>query len=59
MVIRGAPGKPDADPRLKSLLARRNQNFAAVAVANKNPRTFRALLVHDSEYEAGYVRAAE
>ena len=57
-VIRVAQRKPDADPWLKSLLARRNKNVAAVALANKNARTIWALLAHDREYEAHYVRAA-
>ena len=57
-VIRVAERKPDADPWLKSLLARRNKNVAAVALANKNARTIWALLAHDREYEAHYVRAA-
>lgn len=57
-VIRVAERKPDADPWLKSLLARRNKNVAAVALANKNARTIWALLTHDREYEAHYVRAA-
>jgi transposase len=57
-VIRVAERKADADPWLKSLLARRNKNVAAVALANKNARTIWALLAHDREYEAHYVRAA-
>jgi transposase len=57
-VIRVAERKAAADPWLKSLLARRNKNVAAVALANKNARTIWALLVHDREYEAHYVRAA-
>jgi transposase len=57
-VIRVAERKPNADPWLKSLLARRNKNVAAVALANKNARTIWALLAHDREYEAHYVRAA-
>lgn len=57
-VIRVTERKPAADPWLKSLLARRNKNVAAVALANKNARTIWALLAHDREYEAHYVRAA-
>jgi transposase len=57
-VIRVAERKPNADPWLMSLLARRNKNVAAVALANKNARTIWALLTHDREYEAHYVRAA-
>lgn len=57
-VIRIAERKPDADPWLKNLLNRRHKNIAAVALANKNARTIWALLAHEREYEAGYVRAA-
>lgn len=56
--IRIAERKPDADPWLRHLLARRHKNVAAVALANKNARTIWALLAHDREYEAGYARAA-
>ena len=57
-VVRVAERKPNADPWLKNLLARRHKNVAAVALANKNVRTIWALLAHDRAYEAGYVRAA-
>jgi predicted ATPase with chaperone activity len=57
-VIRGAERKPDADPWLKQLLARRNKNVAAVALANKNARTIWALLAHDREYKPDYGMAA-
>lgn len=57
-VIRVMDRKPNADPWLKSLLARRNKNIAAVALANKNVRTIWALLAHDRDYEPGYARAA-
>ena len=56
-VIRVAEHKPGADPWVRSLLARRNKNVAAVALANKNARTIWALLAHDREYEPHYVRA--
>jgi transposase len=57
-VIRVTERKPNADPWLKNLLARRNKNVAAVALANKNVRTIWALLAHDRDYEPGYARAA-
>jgi len=57
-VIRVAERKPDADPWLKNLLARRHKNVAAVALANKNVRTIWALLAHDRDYEPGYAKAA-
>jgi transposase len=53
-VIRTAERKPDADPWLKALLARRNKNVAAVALANKNARTIWALLAHGREYDPHY-----
>jgi len=56
-VIRVAERKPNADPWLKNLLARRHKNIAAVALANKNVRTIWALLAHDRDYEPGYARA--
>jgi len=57
-MVRIAERKPDADPWLKNLLARRHKNVAAVALANKNVRTIWALLAHDRDYQTGYVRAA-
>jgi transposase len=57
-VVRIAERKPDADPWLKNLLARRHKNVAAVALANKNVRTIWALLAHARDYQTGYVRAA-
>ena len=57
-LIRVAERKPQADPWLRNLLARRHKNVAAVALANKNARTIWALLAHDRDYEAGYRRAA-
>jgi transposase len=53
-VIRVVENRPNGDPWLKNLLARRNKNVAAVALANKNARTLWALLAHDREYEPGY-----
>ncbi len=57
-VIRTAERKPDADPWLKQLLARRHKNVAAVALANRNARTIWALLAHDREYQPDYRKAA-
>ena len=57
-VIRVSERKPNADPWLKNLLARRHKNVAAVALANKNVRTIWALLAHDRDYEPGYARVA-
>lgn len=54
-VIRVAERKPETDNWLKKLLARRNKNVAAVALANKNARTIWALLAHDRGYDSDYV----
>jgi transposase len=42
---------------LASLLARRDKNIVAVALANKNARTVWALLAHDREFRSDYARA--
>lgn len=57
-VIRVSARKPNAEPWLKNLLARRHKNVAAVALANKNVRTIWALLAHERDYESGYTRPA-
>ena len=57
-VIRIAERKSAPGTWLAKLLARRNKNVAAVALANKNVRTIWALLAHDREYQPGYTRAA-
>lgn len=44
-----------AEGWLARLVARRNPNIAAVALANKNARIIWALLAHDREYQRGYV----
>ncbi len=48
----------DADGWLTKLLARRNRNIAAVALANKNARIVWALLAHQREYCASAIAAA-
>jgi transposase len=54
-VIRVLERKTDcAHVWLKGLLARRNKNVAAVALANKNARIVWALLAHERNYQAGY-----
>ena len=59
-VIQAAARKPQSDPWLSALLARRNKNVAAVALANKNARIAWALLAHGRQFERDYraVRAA-
>jgi transposase len=48
--------KPDqANGWLKALLARRNKNIAAVALAAKNARIAWALLAHERSYQGDYV----
>jgi transposase len=42
---------------LASLLARRDKNIVAVALANKNARTVWALLAQDREFRSDYARA--
>jgi transposase len=55
-VIHQAERKPQsADGWLKKLIARRNKNIAAVALAAKNARIAWALLAHGRSYESAYV----
>ncbi len=55
-VIRQVERKPaQADEWLKKLLARRNKNVAAVALAAKNARIAWALLAHERTYQSDYV----
>lgn len=46
--------KAPADSWLTRLAARRHQNIAAVALANKNARTVWALLAHERRYRSDY-----
>lgn len=55
-VIAHGERKPDqADPWLKNLLARRNKNIAAVALAAKNARIAWALLSHERGYRSDHI----
>jgi transposase len=55
-VIAHIESKPDhADEWLKKLLARRNKNVAAVALAAKNARIAWALLANERSYQHDYV----
>lgn len=56
-VIRVTERKPGANPWLSALVARRNKNVAAVALANKNARMVWALLSQDREYDPRHGRA--
>jgi transposase len=55
-VIRAFERKPvQADGWLRRLLARRNKNIAAVALAARNARIAWALLAHERHYDGDYV----
>jgi len=57
-VIQYAEKKADESSWLRKLMARRNKNVAAVALANKNARTIWALLAHDRTFRSDYIRVA-
>ena len=57
-VIQYAEKKSDESSWLRKLMARRNKNVAAVALANKNARTIWALLAHDRTFRTDYNPAA-
>lgn len=57
-VIQYAENKADESSWLRKLMARRNKNVAAVALANKNARTIWALLAHDRTFRPDYIPAA-
>lgn len=57
-VIYRVSQRTDACNWISSLVNRRNKNVAAVALANKNARIAWALLAHDRQFDASYVRSA-
>jgi len=57
-VIYRVSQRADACSWISSVVNRRNKNVAAVALANKNARIAWALLAHDRQFDAGYVRSA-
>ncbi len=57
-VIRLAEQKAEPESWLRKLMARRNTNVAAVALANKNARIVWALLAHNRTFRPGYTPAA-
>ena len=57
-VIRFAENKAEPESWLRKLMARRNKNVAAVALANKNARIVWALLAHDRLFRPDYTPAA-
>jgi transposase len=50
--------RPNACGWISAVVNRRNKNVAAVALANKNARIAWALLAHERQFDAGYVRSA-
>ena len=56
-VVRVSEHKVGADPWLRTLIARRNKNIAAVALANKNVRIIWSMLTHARDYEPNYAGA--
>lgn len=57
-VIRFAENKAEPESWLRKLMARRNKNVAAVALANKNARIVWALLANDRIFRSDYTSAA-
>jgi transposase len=57
-VIRFAENKAEPESWLRKLMARRNKNVAAVALANKNARVVWALLANDRIFRPDYTPAA-
>lgn len=57
-VIRYAENKAEPDSWLRKLMARRNKNVAAVALANKNARIIWALLAKNGVFRLDYAPAA-
>ncbi len=57
-VIRFAESKSHEEGWLRTLMARRNKNVAAVALANKNARIVWALLAHERTFRPDYSPAA-
>ena len=58
-VIRFAENKAEPGSWLRKVMARRNKNVAAVALANKNARIIWALLAKDRMFRADYTQAAK
>lgn len=58
-VIRFAENKAEPESWLRKLMARRNKNVAAVALANKNARIIWALLAKGKTYEKDYTPPAK
>jgi transposase len=56
-VILSACKRPNPDGWLQKIMARRNTNVAAIALANKNARIIWALLSHDRHFRDDYLKA--
>ncbi len=56
-VIYRAQNKPESCRWINGVVSRRNQNVAAVALANKNARIVWALLAHERELRPDYTTA--
>lgn len=57
-VIRFAENKAESENWLRKLMARRNKNISAVALANKNARIIWALLAKDTPFHLNHTPAA-
>lgn len=57
-VIRLAESRAEPESWMRKLMGRRNNNVAAVALANKNARIVWALLAHDRKFRLDYMPAA-
>jgi transposase len=57
-VIRFAENKAESESWLRKLMARRNKNVTAVALANKNARIVWALMANDRTFRPDYTPAA-
>lgn len=57
-VIRVAENKAEPESWMRKLMGRRNNNVAAVALANKNARIVWALLAHDRMFRPDYTPTA-
>ncbi|WP_029525347.1 IS110 family RNA-guided transposase [Polaromonas glacialis] len=57
VVIYHASKRVDSGSWINQVVARRNKNVAAVALANKNTRTVWAMLAHDRQFQSDYTPA--
>jgi hypothetical protein len=54
-IVHAAIRKQETEGWLHKLLQRRNANFAAVALANRNAKIARALLAHGRAFQNNYI----